>query len=117
MGVKPSDQDLIFKKFYRGYDPALHSTGTYKFLGAGPGLGLTIAKGVIEGHGGRIWVESPGHDLNGTPGSTFYVLLPLSPPEHARRVAPFETAGEQERATSPRKPESTERPTPEHVKL
>jgi signal transduction histidine kinase len=82
--------ELIFKKFFRAYDPGLHSTGSYKFLGAGPGLGLTIAKGVIEGHGGEIWAESPGHSMETTPGSTFYVRLPISPPEDAKRVMQFE---------------------------
>lgn len=108
VGIKKADLELVFKKFYRGYDPSLHSTGAHKFLGAGPGLGLTIAKGVIEGHGGKVWVESPGHDIDGSPGATFYILLPLNPPENARRVLPFDTGviTEQERATSPRKPES-----------
>jgi len=90
VGVGAEDTELIFNKFYRAADPGLHSTGTYKFMGAGPGLGLTIAKGVIEGHGGRIWVESPGYDVQDTPGSTFYVQLPLVPPENARRVLPFQ---------------------------
>ncbi len=105
VGIKQSDLELIFKKFYRGYNPSLHSTGTYKFLGAGPGLGLTIAKGVIEGHGGKIWAESPGHDTENMPGATFYILLPVSPPEDARRVMPFEVTDEKERVTKPRKPE------------
>jgi signal transduction histidine kinase len=90
IGVSNEDANLIFRKFYRAGDPGLHSTGTYKFMGAGPGLGLTIAKGVIDGHGGRIWVESPGHNPETRPGSTFYVQLPLVPPEDARRVLPFE---------------------------
>ncbi len=90
IGVGEDDIPLIFNKFYRAADPGLHSTGTYKFMGAGPGLGLTIAKGVIDGHGGRIWVESPGHDPQALPGTTFYVQLPLVPPKHARRVLPFE---------------------------
>ena len=60
VGIEPENLALIFEKFYRAYDPSLHSTGTYKFMGAGPGLGLTIAKGVIEGHGGKVWAESSG---------------------------------------------------------
>lgn len=90
VGVAPKDVKYIFQKFYRGFDTQLHSTGIYKFMGAGPGLGLTIAKGIIEGHGGEIWVESPGHDMKALPGSTFYVRLPLHPPEGVRRVLPFE---------------------------
>ncbi|MEO8611436.1 MAG: GAF domain-containing sensor histidine kinase [Chloroflexota bacterium] len=90
VGIDKENLELVFEKFFRAYDPGLHSTGTYKFMGAGPGLGLTIAKGVIEGHGGRIWAESPGHSMETYPGTTFYVLLPISPPENARRVMPFE---------------------------
>lgn len=90
VGINPENLELIFEKFYRAYDPSLHSTGAYKFMGAGPGLGLTIARGVIEGHGGKIWAESSGHNMETCPGSTFYILLPVSPPEDARRVMPFE---------------------------
>ncbi|MCB9453380.1 MAG: GAF domain-containing protein [Anaerolineaceae bacterium] len=90
VGVNRDDLELIFEKFYRGHDPSLHSTGAYKFMGAGPGLGLTIARGMIEGHGGRIWAESTGHDMEKCPGSTFYIQLPLHPPAKARRVLPFE---------------------------
>ena len=56
---------------------ALHSTGRTKFKGGGPGLGLAIAKGIIEAHGGRIWAESERHDEEHCPGSTFHVLLPV----------------------------------------
>jgi hypothetical protein len=69
---------MIFEKFYRVGSADLHSTGTTKFKGAGPGLGLPIAKGVIEGHKGRIWVESQGHDEETCPGSRFHILLPLT---------------------------------------
>lgn len=89
VGIAQEHLTLIFNKFFRAADPSLHSTGAFKFMGAGPGLGLTIAKGVIEGHGGEIWAESPGHDMKNFPGSTFYILLPVSPPEDARRVLPF----------------------------
>ncbi len=86
VGINSDNLELIFEKFYRAYDPGLHSTGTYKFMGAGPGLGLTIAKGVVESHGGKIWAESSGHNMETFPGTTFYVLLPVVPPEDTRRV-------------------------------
>ncbi|HML24612.1 MAG TPA: ATP-binding protein [Aggregatilinea sp.] len=94
IGIDASDQELIFKKFFRVQDPKLHSTGATKFMGGGPGLGLTIARGVIEGHGGRIWVESEGCNAEKLPGSTFFIALPLHPPTGARRVLPFEVAGQ-----------------------
>ncbi|GAB4509865.1 MAG: hypothetical protein OHK0046_05630 [Anaerolineae bacterium] len=90
VGIDPQNLEMIFKKFFRAYDPSLHSTGTYKFLGAGPGLGLTIARGVIEAHGGKIWAESEGHDIENCPGTSFYILLPVSTPDTARRVLSFE---------------------------
>lgn len=77
IGIDLEEQEMIFEKFYRVGSADLHSTGSVKFKGAGPGLGLPIAKGVIEGHGGRIWVESPGHNEEKYPGSRFHVLLPL----------------------------------------
>ncbi len=102
IGIEPKFQDLIFEKFFRIADPGLHSTGTTKFMGAGPGLGLTIARGMIEGHGGKIWVESPGHDPEKYPGTTFYIMLPVNPPENAKRVKGLEGGGV--RPTSPMKP-------------
>ena len=85
IGIDPKFHDLIFEKFFRIGDPQLHSTGSTKFKGAGPGLGLPIAKGVIEAHGGRIWVESDGEDEDRLPGSHFHVILPVRP-----RIAEFE---------------------------
>jgi signal transduction histidine kinase len=91
VGIDTENLELIFQKFYRGHDPGLHSTGTYKFMGAGPGLGLTIARGIIEGHGGKIWAESSGFNRETYPGSMFHILLPLSPPVGARKVMNLET--------------------------
>lgn len=90
VGIAAKDLPYIFHKFYRGFDTQLHSTGIYKFMGAGPGLGLTIAKGIIEGHGGTIWAESSGHDMEKLPGSVFYVRLPIFPPEGQRVALPFD---------------------------
>jgi signal transduction histidine kinase len=78
IGIDPDDQELIFEKFYRVGSPDLHSTGSVKFKGAGPGLGLAIVRGIIQAHGGKVWVESPGHDEINFPGSTFHILLPAA---------------------------------------
>lgn len=79
IGIDPKFHDLIFEKFFRIGDPQLHSTGSTKFRGAGPGLGLPIAKGVIEAHEGHIWVESEREDEERLPGSRFYIILPVQP--------------------------------------
>ena len=76
IGIDPEDQNHIFEKFGRIGSPSLHSSGKTKFKGGGPGLGLPITKGIIEAHGGAIWVESPGYDEACYPGTTFHVLLP-----------------------------------------
>jgi signal transduction histidine kinase len=77
IGIDPQHQELIFEKFYQTGEVQLHSSGRTKFKGGGPGLGLAIARGIVEAHGGRIWVESPGHDEETLPGSCFYMRLPL----------------------------------------
>ena len=76
IGIDPSNQELIFTKFYQTGEVNLHSTGKTKFKGGGPGLGLAIVKGIIETHNGKIWVESPGYNEKTCPGSTFYIQLP-----------------------------------------
>jgi len=77
IGIAPELQDLIFTKFYCASEVNLHSSGKTKFKGGGPGLGLAIAKGIVEAHGGRIWVKSPGYDEETYPGSQFHVILPV----------------------------------------
>ena len=83
IGIDPEYLSLIFEKFIRLGVTSLHSSGKTKYKGGGPGLGLHIARGIIEGHGGTIWAESPGFDEITCPGSTFHILIPLraSPPD------------------------------------
>jgi signal transduction histidine kinase len=83
IGIDPEDQTAIFEKFTRLGNISLHSSGKTKFKGGGPGLGLHIAKGIIESHGGAVWVESQGYDEESLPGSTFHIMLPLrgEPPD------------------------------------
>lgn len=81
IGIDPTYHELIFTKFYQTGELALHSSGQTKFKGAGPGLGLTVVRGIIEAHHGKIWVESTGYDEEHNPGSHFHVFLPLRQPE------------------------------------
>jgi signal transduction histidine kinase len=78
IGIAPAEQSLIFSKFHQMGDAAEHSSGQQKFKGGGPGLGLSIAKGIVELHNGEIWVESEGYDEETLPGSRFHIRLPLT---------------------------------------
>jgi signal transduction histidine kinase len=81
IGLDAEHHDLIFQKFYQVGNVALHSSGKTTFKGGGPGLGLALVRGVAQAHGGKVWVESAGHDEVNFTGSTFYLLLPLVPPK------------------------------------
>lgn len=77
VGIDADKQNVIFDRFGTAEDVMLHSTSKTEFKGSGIGLGLAIAKGVIELHSGKIWVESPGYDPQSNPGSKFFIRLPV----------------------------------------
>ncbi len=81
IGLDKEHHELIFEKFYQVGSVAIHSSGRTSFKGGGPGLGLAIVRGVVRAHGGKVWVESAGHDESKFPGSTFYMQLPIMPPK------------------------------------
>ncbi|MBT1073021.1 ATP-binding protein [Pelotalea chapellei] len=77
IGIDPEDQTRIFEKFYEAGNIEEHSSGKVAFKSRGAGLGLSIAKGVVEMHGGEIWVVSPGYNPEKFPGSSFYIRFPI----------------------------------------
>jgi len=77
VGVAKKDRQRIFERFHIGGNIQTHTTSKTAFNGGGLGLGLAICKGIVEAHGGRVTVESAGHDPKNFPGSEFIVVLPL----------------------------------------
>jgi len=64
-GLPPGDEQRIFEKFYRARAPAARN-------GSGVGLGLTICRGIVEAHGGRIGAENRSGG-----GAVFRFTLPI----------------------------------------
>ena len=67
IGIAPEHLEKIFEEFFQVEDHLTRRHG-------GMGLGLSIARALVQAHGGRIWAESPGENQ----GSTFYISLPLA---------------------------------------
>jgi len=65
LGIPKSEQKLVFNRFYRANSAIDHDIG-------GIGLGLYVAKQIVQAHHGRIWVKSVEQQ-----GSTFYFSIPV----------------------------------------
>jgi histidine kinase len=66
LGLEPKNLDKIFEKFYQVDSSISRAAG-------GMGLGLSIARELVELHGGKLWAESPGLGK----GSKFIFTLPI----------------------------------------
>jgi PAS domain S-box-containing protein len=65
-GIPPAEHKRVFKAFERGAND--------EYVAQGAGLGLAICKGLVEAHGGRIWIKRKN-----TPGATISFTIPLAP--------------------------------------
>jgi len=76
-GIPPLERKRVFQAFRRG----IHEENG---VGKGAGLGLAICKGLVEAHGGRIWIKKKT-----TPGTTVSFTIPLVP-SHIPAISPGE---------------------------
>ena len=65
MGLQPGESKHLFQKFMRGAEASRYHT-------EGAGIGLYVAKKLLEEHQGEIWAESKGEGM----GATFFIRLP-----------------------------------------
>ena len=73
-GIPPSERKRVFQAFRRGIS---EETGSAK----GAGLGLAICKGLVEAHGGRIWIRKKT-----SPGTTVSFTVPLVPKQPGDKI-------------------------------
>jgi len=73
IGIPPDERERLFLPFYRTTNASAGSP-------EGLGLGLYISRGIVEGHGGRIWLEAAIPR-----GSIFNVALPVDGPAHTHQ--------------------------------
>jgi signal transduction histidine kinase len=75
-GIAPEDYPRVFRRFYRANQPLIQGMGE-------TGIGMAVAKTLVEANGGRIWVESqPGR------GSTFSFVMPIDKGQSNPKAGP-----------------------------
>ena len=81
-GIPQGDLERVFQGFFQVEDHMVRKTG-------GLGIGLSIVRGTIKQHGGRVWAESEGEGK----GATFSFTLPLSRPSGTGSLLPRPDTG------------------------
>ena len=92
VGFEPRDAEIIFEPFQQA------TSGEHRF--GGLGLGLAIARGIVELHGGRIHATSAGPGR----GASFTVALPAGPAGVPPRVMPSKAGNQPAQPVTPRRP-------------
>ncbi len=85
IGIPPDQIETIFGKFSQLKEHQKHSRIK------GTGIGLSIAKAIVEAHGGKIWVESKENE-----GTVFYYTIPLKNPDPVKKEKANDTGREEE---------------------
>jgi two-component system sensor histidine kinase KdpD len=89
-GVPLELREHVFDKFFR----AMRDGDSSTHQPSGTGMGLAIAKGIVEAHAGRIWIE----DASNNRGTRVVVKLPIGDEEETARAGrPESSVGEDER--------------------
>lgn len=88
-GIPVELRERVFDKFFR----ASSERDTGRSRPSGMGMGLSIARGIVEAHGGRIWIES-----GAGAGSRFLFTLPIGDEEAVEKLAPFSDESSEEDA-------------------
>jgi two-component system sensor histidine kinase KdpD len=76
-GIRADVRDRVFEKFFR----AMRDGDVSDRRVRGSGMGLAIARGIVEAHHGRVWVE----DAEGATGAKFIIELPIESPSPSGR--------------------------------
>ena len=75
IGIESKYIENVFEPFFEVIDTRKRSSSKTRFLGAGLGLGLTIARDIVEKHGGKIRLKSKGKNK----GTTVSLMIPAAP--------------------------------------
>ncbi len=93
VGIPEEKMGKIFEKFYEVQDSSYHSSSRIRFLGGSTGIGLPLARGIVEAHGGRLKIQS---EVN--KGTRVAIVLPMVP--EGRANAPTSRAGKKQKSPS-----------------